>query len=92
MTIDPAQVNGGAVDYGGAAPAGQDFPSFGNYSLTPAQIIAAAHADPGTNTVQINHIHSHFGLDGGSGLAIDTGVDAAAVARCPASRAGSIRR
>ena len=36
MTIDPAQVNGGAVDYGGAAPAGQDFPSFGNYSLTPA--------------------------------------------------------
>jgi hypothetical protein len=74
MTIDPAQVNGGSVDHGGAAPDGMDFPSAGNYSLTPAEIIAAAHADPGTDTVQVNHIHSHFGLDGGSGLAIDTGV------------------
>ena len=73
MTIDPAQVNGGAVDHGGAAPAGLDFPSSNNFSLTPAQIIAAAAADPGTNTVQVNHIHSHFGLEGGSGLAIDTG-------------------
>ena len=75
MTIDPAQVNGGATDHGGAAPAGLDFPSAGNYSLTPAQIIAAAAADPGTNTVQINHIHSHFGVDGQTGLAIDTGVE-----------------
>ncbi len=74
MTIDPGQVNGGSVDHGGAAPAGQDFPSFGNYNLTPAQIIAAAQADPGQNTVQLNHIHSHFGIDGNSGLAIDTGV------------------
>jgi len=75
MTVDPSRVSGGSVDFGGAAPDGQDFPSFGNYSLTPAQIIAIAHADPGlSNTVQINHIHSHFGLDGGSGLAIDTGV------------------
>ncbi|HEV7731199.1 MAG TPA: hypothetical protein VGR62_03510, partial [Candidatus Binatia bacterium] len=45
-----------------------------NFSLTPAQIVAAAHADPGQNTVQLNHIHSHFGIDGNSGLAIDTGV------------------
>jgi hypothetical protein len=74
MTIDPTKVNGGSVDFGGAAPAGFDFPSSGNFSLTPAQIIAAAAADPGTNTVQINHIHSHFGLEGGSGLAIDTGA------------------
>ncbi|MFN8545237.1 MAG: CehA/McbA family metallohydrolase [Candidatus Binatia bacterium] len=75
MTIDTTKVNGGSVDFGGAAPNGQDFPSFGNYSLTPAQIVAAGHADPGaSNTVQINHIHSHFGLDGGSGLAIDTGA------------------
>ncbi len=74
MDIDPNQVNGGAVDFGGAAPAGEDFPSYGNYNLSPAQIIAAAHADPGQDTVQINHIHSHFGLDAGSGLAIDTGV------------------
>jgi hypothetical protein len=75
MTIDPAQVNGGAVDHGGAAPAGLDFPSAGNFSLTPAQIIALAAGDPGTNTVQINHIHSHFGVDGQTGLAIDTGVE-----------------
>jgi hypothetical protein len=42
--------------------------------LTPAQIVAAAHADPGTDTVQINHFYSHLGLDGGSGLAVDTGL------------------
>lgn len=75
MTIDPLQVNGGSVDHGGAAPAGLDFPSFGNFNLTPQQIVAIAHSDPGTsNTVQLNHIHSHFGIDGNSGLAIDTGV------------------
>jgi hypothetical protein len=75
MSIDPLQVNGGAVDFGGAAPDGQDFPVYLSYSLTPAQVIAAAHADPGaSNTVQVNHIHSFFGLDGGSGLAIDTGA------------------
>jgi hypothetical protein len=74
MTIDPSKVNGGSVDHGGAAPDGQDFPSYGNYSLTPAQIIAAAHADPGQDTVQINHIHSFFGMGGNSGLAIDTGL------------------
>jgi hypothetical protein len=74
MVVHPALVNGGSVDHGGAAPAGQDFPSFGNYNLTPAQIIAAAAADPGTNTVQINHVHSFFGIDSNTGLAIDTGV------------------
>lgn len=75
MTIDPLQVNGGSVDHGGAAPAGLDFPAYGNFNLTPAQIVAAAQADPGaSNTVQLNHIHSHFGIDGNSGLAIDTGV------------------
>ncbi len=75
MTIDPAQVNGGSVDHGGAAPPGLDFPSAGNYCLTPAEIVAAAAADPGTDSVQINHIHSHFGVDGQTGLAIDTGVE-----------------
>ncbi len=75
MTVNPAQVNGGAVDFGGAAPDGQDFPSFGYYSLSPGEIIDVAKADPGaSNTVQVNHIHSFFGLDGGSGLAIDTGA------------------
>jgi hypothetical protein len=74
VTIDPAQVNGGAVDHSGAAPAGEDFPSFGNYSLTPEEIVALAHDDPGPDTVQINHIHSHFGLSD-SGLGIDTGLE-----------------
>ncbi len=74
MTVDPGLVNGGSVDHGGLAPAGQDFPSFGNYNLTPAQIVAAAKSDPGTDTVQINHIGSHFGIESNTGLAIDTGV------------------
>jgi hypothetical protein len=73
---DSSQVNNGAVDFGGAAPDGQDYPSAGSYNLSPEEIIDAGHADaPGSsNTVQINHIHSMFGLDGGSGLAIDTGL------------------
>ncbi len=88
LTIDPLQVNGGALDHGGAAPPGQDYPSAGSYALSPDEIIALAHADaPGsTNTVQINHIHSHFGLDGGSGLAIDTGLTP------PASKAPAAAR
>jgi hypothetical protein len=73
VPIDTSKVNGGSVDHGGAAPDGQDFPSYGNYSLTPAQIIHAAR-DDGATTVQINHVHSFFGLDGGSGHAIDTGM------------------
>ena len=73
LSVDPTKVNGGSIDFGGAAPDGQDFPSFGNYSLTPGEIIAAARAD-GATTVQINHVHSYFGLGGGSGLAIDTGL------------------
>ena len=74
---DPLLPNHGFVDHGGAAPDGLDYPSAGNYSETPATISALAHADysGGSNTVQINHIHSHFGLDGGTGLAIDTGVE-----------------
>ncbi len=76
LVIDPAQVNGGAVDHGGAAPAGLDYPSAGNFNEIPEDVIALAHADaPGAeNTVQVNHVHSFFGAQGGSGLAIDTGV------------------
>lgn len=73
LTRDPSQANGGGIDHGGSAPAGMHFPQYGNYNLTPAEIVAAAHADPGTDTVQINHFYSHMGL-GGSGLAIDTGM------------------
>ncbi len=74
VPIDPNQVNGGGIDHSGAAPTGLDFPSYGNYGLPPGDIIAAVRAD-GATTVQINHVHSFFGLGGGSGLAIDTGVE-----------------
>jgi hypothetical protein len=74
VTIDASKLNAGSVDHGGAAPiAGQDFPSYGNYNLTPAEIYAAAHADPLANLIQINHMSSHFGT-GQSGLGIDTGL------------------
>src|SRR5262249_31149639 len=70
------KVNGGSVDWAGAAPDGQDFPSFGNYGLTPGEVFSAAHADAvdGQSTVQINHMYSHFGLQSGNGLAIDTAL------------------
>lgn len=70
VTVDPTQVNGGSVDWGrpGSLP-GQDFPSYGSFSLTPGEIFAAAHADPRPNLVQINHIDSFFNA---GGLDIDT--------------------
>jgi hypothetical protein len=71
-TVDPSQVNGGTVDWGRpGVPPGQDFPSYGNYSYSPQEIYAAAHADPKTNLIQINHMRSHFNTDG---LDIDTAV------------------
>ena len=48
-----------------------DFPEYGNYNLSPAEIIAGLKDDPKDNLVQINHVASHFGA---SGLAIDTGM------------------
>jgi hypothetical protein len=62
---DLAQVQTkGATDHAGAAPPGQDFPAYGNFNLSPAQIYAAAVNKP-QNTemetvVQVNHIGSHF--------------------------------
>lgn len=72
--VDPTRVSNGSTDWAGAAPPGQDFPSFGNYVKTPAQVEAAVLAKPqnaGLETVvQVNHIGSHF-----SPLRIDTGVE-----------------
>jgi hypothetical protein len=70
VTVDPTQVNGGTVDWGrpGIAP-GMDFPSLGSFGFTPAEIFAAAAADPRPNLVQINHIDSFFNV---TGLDIDT--------------------
>ncbi|MCH8815987.1 MAG: carboxypeptidase regulatory-like domain-containing protein, partial [Chloroflexi bacterium] len=69
VPIDPNQVNGGALDWAVEAPAGQDFPSFGNYVMPPAEIFANLLDDEGVNTVHINHMDSFFGP---GGLAIDT--------------------
>ena len=69
--VDPDSISGGSFDWAGAAPPGMDFPSYGNYNLSPAQIIDGLHDDPMDNIVQINHIASHFGA---GGLSIDTGM------------------
>jgi hypothetical protein len=64
LGLDPTQPSRGSTDHGGAAPPGDDFPAYGQYNLSPAQIHAAVLTDP-INTspevaVQINHIGSHF--------------------------------
>ena len=70
---DNTRTTHGSTDHAGAAPAGEDFPSYGNYNLSPAQIEAAAMGKPqnaGLETVvQINHINSHF-----TPLRIDTSL------------------
>ena len=71
VTVDPAQIGGGTVDWGRGAAPGEDFPEYGSYVLSPGEIYEAVLADPLNNLVQINHIASHFGA---SGLAIDTGM------------------
>jgi len=73
---DPSSRNFGAIDWGKGAPPGEDFPSFGNYSLSPGELYAAlrlADPDPGTEVIQMNHVNSVLQgtLDG---LQIDTGV------------------
>lgn len=73
LTTDPSLPNNGALDWGSGGgtppPAGQDFPSFGYYNMAPGEIFAALLADPGVDTVQINHADTFFGP---GGLAIDT--------------------
>ena len=86
QSTDP-KTSQGAVDWGGVAPVGEDFPSRGHHNFTPQQIADAAHADPHTHgrdvVVQINHMDSHFGP---GGLAIDTGVNPPQSANDPAAR------
>ena len=71
VTVDPDNISGGSFDWAGAAPPGMDFPAYGYYNLSPADIISGLHDDPMDNLVQINHIGSHFGA---SGLGVDTGM------------------
>ena len=64
--------SGGAVDWAQAAPPGQDFPSFGSFVATPAELEAAALNGPGTRAttvVQVNHIGSYY-----NSLQIDTSL------------------
>jgi len=64
MTIDPTRPSGGSTDWGGAAPPGMDFPSYGAFVATPAEIEALGDSGPQSTPqtlVQINHISSHFG-------------------------------
>jgi Carboxypeptidase regulatory-like domain len=70
VTIDPSSISGGAFDWGGAAAPGMDFPIYGSYNLSPADIISGLLADPRPNLVQINHVASFFDTEG---LGIDTG-------------------
>jgi hypothetical protein len=64
LLVDNSRVSRGAVDFGRAAPPGQDFTSLGAFNLSPAEIDSAARtgstSTPDT-VVQINHIDSHFG-------------------------------
>lgn len=76
-STDP-KISRGSTDWGGQAPYGKDFPSQGNFNLTPQQIFDSAELDPqqsGRTVVkQINHIDWHFGT-GNGGLSINTGVN-----------------
>ena len=71
VSVDPDKLGGGNVDWGREAQPGLDFPEYGSYVLSPAELITDTLADPKGNIVQINHIASHFGSDG---LEIDTGM------------------
>jgi hypothetical protein len=70
---DPSRVSQGSTDHGKLAPPGQDFPSSGNFGMSPAEIHAAVLADPfspsSQKVVQINHFDSHI-----DPLRIDTGL------------------
>ena len=71
FTIDPTKPSGGSTDWGGAAPAGEDFPSSGNYVLDPIDVEILALSQPTATPdtiVQINHITGHF-----EPMQIDTG-------------------
>ena len=88
FSIDPTRPSGGSTDWAQAAPAGMDFPQYGNLNATPAQIhalaVTGAQALPST-VVQVNHIGSHF-----TPLKIDTAAttiqDALSVAERAALR------
>ena len=91
LGLDPARPSGGAIDWGRAAPPGQDFPLYGAFNLTPAEIEAAVAAqtdgsgallNPAEALVQINHITG--GLGHFDNLKIDTSLEPPVSALSPA--------
>jgi hypothetical protein len=46
QAVDPTRPSGGSTDWAGAAPPGEDFPSSGNFTLTPGEIASAAEDSP----------------------------------------------
>jgi hypothetical protein len=72
-TADGSMIlSGGSTDWAQEAPAGQDFPAYGAFNATPAQILVLATAGALSDTdatIQINHIDSHF-----APLKIDTSL------------------
>jgi hypothetical protein len=70
LGVDPVRPSGGSTDWARPAPPGEDFPAYGAYNRSPAEIHAEVLnqlASDGSllNTspnvvVQINHIDSHF--------------------------------
>lgn len=70
LKIDPERPSRGSTDWAVAAPPGRDFPQYGSFSLSPAELYElAVHGPTSTphTTIQINHIDSFF-----SPLRIDT--------------------
>ncbi|MCX8072552.1 MAG: hypothetical protein N3C12_08895 [Candidatus Binatia bacterium] len=72
LRIDPTRPSRGSTDWAKAAPPGRDFPQYGSYSLSPAELYELAVHGPNSlpeTTIQINHIDSFF-----SPLRIDTSL------------------
>lgn len=72
FTVNPELPSGGSTDFGRAAPPGMDFPSYGSFTRTPAEILELARTQPSSvpsTTAQVNHINGHF-----VPLRIDTSV------------------
>jgi hypothetical protein len=94
LGFDPTRPSGGSIDWGRAAPPGEDFPSLGAWNLTPAEIEAAVGAqtdaggaplNPPGAVVQINHITG--GLGHFDNLKIDTSLEPPVSALTPAEMA-----
>ncbi|GIW43799.1 MAG: hypothetical protein KatS3mg077_1081 [Candidatus Binatia bacterium] len=72
LKIDPTRPSRGSTDWAREAPPGRDFPQYGSFSVSPADLYElAVHGPTSTpdTTIQINHIDSFF-----SPLRIDTSL------------------